>query len=63
VGNILEQGKGIPQDHPNLIPICALAPTVPRTLVPGVEWRRQDGEGSADVDRAGYNSELGSDVG
>jgi len=62
--NILERGRGVPQDHPHLIPICALAPTVPRTLVPGVGWRRfQDEEGSVEVGGAGYDSESGSDDG
>ncbi|KAH8113183.1 S-adenosyl-L-methionine-dependent methyltransferase [Phellopilus nigrolimitatus] len=35
---IQERGKGVPYTHPHLIPICALAPTVPRTAVPGVAW-------------------------
>jgi len=38
--NIRERGKGQPQEHPHLIPICALAPTVPRTPVREVGWNR-----------------------
>jgi hypothetical protein len=37
--NIHERGKGQAQQHPHLIPICTLAPTVPRTLVCGVGWK------------------------
>jgi hypothetical protein len=36
--NIHDRGKGSTQEHPHRIPICALAPTVPRTLVHGVGW-------------------------
>ena len=36
--NIRERGKGQAQEHPHLIPICMLAPTLPRTLVRGVGW-------------------------
>ena len=36
--NIRERGKGQAQEYPQLIPICMLAPTVPRTLVRGVGW-------------------------
>ena len=36
--NIRERGKGRAQEYPHLIPICMLAPTLPRTLVRGVGW-------------------------
>jgi hypothetical protein len=36
--NILERGNGQEQAE-ELIPICTLAPTVPRTLVCGVGWK------------------------
>jgi len=36
--NIRDRGKGQAQEHPHLIPISALAPTVPRTLVRGMAW-------------------------
>jgi len=62
--NILKRGEEIPQqDHPFLIPICALAPTVPRTLVRGVGWRcYPDEAGAEDVDGAEDNSGSDSDV-
>ncbi|KIM35895.1 hypothetical protein M413DRAFT_14278 [Hebeloma cylindrosporum] len=49
--NIFDRGKGVQQDYPHLIPICALAPTVPRMFVPGVGWRPySDEEVTEDVD-------------
>ena len=36
--NISKRGEGEAQEYPQLIPICTLAPTVPRTLVRGVGW-------------------------
>lgn len=37
--NIRDRGKGEERQTVHLIPICALAPTVPRTLVPGAGWK------------------------
>ena len=36
--NINEWGKGSLEEFPQLIPICALAPTVPQSVVCGVGW-------------------------
>lgn len=35
---IQDRGKGVQEEHPTLIPICTLAPTVPCTIVPEVGW-------------------------
>jgi protein arginine N-methyltransferase 2 len=52
--NIDERGKGqtqLRQEHRHLIPICTLAPTVPRTLVCGVGWKAYSSEvKSVDLD-------------
>ena len=48
--NIRERGKGRTWGHPHLIPICMLAPTLPRTLVSGVGWNNHaGGDGSMDA--------------
>ncbi|KAH8113188.1 S-adenosyl-L-methionine-dependent methyltransferase [Phellopilus nigrolimitatus] len=36
--SVHKRGEGMGLEHPHLIPISSLAPTVPRTAVPGVAW-------------------------
>src|ERR1700683_120143 len=45
--NISECGKGQVQEHPHLISICMLAPTLPCTQVSGVGWSNCDPTGGA----------------
>jgi len=35
---IHQYGQGVDEQGLHHVPICALAPTVPRTLVPGAGW-------------------------